>query len=182
MFANSATINVSAVTDNTVASGIIPLSPLTSCESDRDCFDNDGCTADRCNITSGACEYDTIPNCGSTSIYVREHRFTSVYDTLYVSDIANDQSVFQQQMADRGEDSTVSEVDDIRHETLNLKFNFSYFDSIFERISISPNGVVSLPPFQHCEIASYGSYDVRNPGILLLLSYILTLFCVVFSF
>jgi hypothetical protein len=162
LFQPEGAVNVSVTTSQGGAVGAIAMAAPAQCETDDDCFDSDVCTVEVCSNSTHTCAYSAVPDCGSSPPPVREHRFASAYNTLAVTGMGTEQETFRQQLVQRGLLSSASIVDDTPHEALELGFNFSYFGSVYERVSLSPNGVLAFPPFQPCEIESYSSYDVRS--------------------
>lgn len=136
-----------------------------NCRTDEDCFDNNVCSIDRCNVLSLMCEHTPIPSCGSTPNTIREHRFTFTYTVAAISDLSAAQEEFRAHMIANNKKSSVSKRDDYPAEVFDLHFNFSYFGSIHRRLSINPNGLISLPPLPTCKgVAS--SVTVNALGVL----------------
>lgn len=143
---------------STTGNFIIPVHK--SCAGNTDCFDNNICTVDVCNMASLTCEYNPVASCESTAFRVREHQYSTVYDTLAEYGMGDMHQSFVTKIRDSNHVSSVSIVDDAPHEYIDIGFNFSYFGSVFSRLAINPNGAISFPPFQPCELMAYPSFDV----------------------
>ena len=159
---NAEEVSVEVITENGGSYKDFSFEVSKVCSSDTECFDNDICTVDLCNDVNKTCQYLPIENCGSSSLNLKEHQYARKYDVVSQTGMTAEHNTFLALMRAKGTESTVSGHDDAPHEIVELGFNFSYFGSTYSRISISPNGAVSLPPFQTCEIKTFGSLDVSN--------------------
>lgn len=159
-YSKSEDVTVSVIKNSESSFNNLMLSVPKQCNTSADCFDNNVCTIERCDNSTFTCLYSIIENCGSMPYRVREHQYSNVYDIVSQSGMSDLQSAFSQNLKFSGTRSSISDVDDVPHEIVELDFNFTYFGSIYSRVSLSPNGIISLPPFQECEIESYGTLDV----------------------
>ena len=129
------------------------------CATNNDCYDGNICTREICNKTLGTCEYMEIDGCQSMSTSVRDEQAPFTYMLRRISNNQDLHTIFEKSVITKGTKSPISGYDDFPLDSIKLHFSFNYFGNVITHMSLSPNGILQLPPVAHCN-GNFASVEV----------------------
>jgi hypothetical protein len=136
------------------------LFPLT-CSLDLDCFDNNICTQNKC--VAGTCQYTFRDQCTSTLPSIKEQyspRRCLVF--TFMNQLA-DQNTFIDSLSSAENESPAEALRNVPTVIADVGFSFNYFGTAGRSITLSPNGLLQLPPFLPCTDVIGSSKVLRTP-------------------
>jgi len=147
---STTSLNVTISSDNLFVVGKQSYTPIEQkCKQDSDCFDENLCTKDTCNVSTGLCANELMSDfCDSISQSIRENLSPFVYHTFTIYQTIKLHDYFSSFMLKKGKMSTVSYVDDGPFQRVQLRFVFNFFGNLVTEVFISPNGAIFMPPMQ----------------------------------
>ena len=129
-----------------------------SCARNDQCEDGDVCTLNWCE--EGRCmQTQADSECQSTIPAVQDSLGPDAYLVIVQSDQQSAQTNFLSLMNSFGSPSPASKSYDAPHLLEDLGFEFVFFGNAVDKVAISPNGYLQLPPFLPCTNA-LGSVEV----------------------
>ena len=131
--------------------------PSFTCQENRQCDDGDVCTLNWCE--DGRCWQRRLDSeCVSTILDVQENVHPKDYFVILQRNQHASQDRFLDSMHRLGTTSIASKSFDAP-ELVDLGFKFLYFGNLVDRLAISPNGLLLVPPFLPC-LNPIGSMEV----------------------
>lgn len=139
---------------------------VSSCTQNADCFDNNLFTTETCY--NGVCTYsyreqnmilesnsDNVPlYFGSIHHRIREKQRTGFYYSFIAENKYESQNLFEKEITQKKQKADVIDHDDYPLQVENLDFETVFYGNRIDRVAISPNGLISLPPIPSCRGSS----------------------------